>query len=659
MKILGFLRQEKILRAIIITALLVQAVPFESAEAKSRRGKNPWQPIKNVAPSPAVKWPTPGEIPLTSSFPPAGDSGARRFSRSLDWESAKGKGFGFAKPQKPLPDNLRLQEIPQPQPAQTRLFQLAQPEGGSGGPITGAQPQGMIAPASQATPIPMDSLALSSVLKLPEGKNRQIKQIEFREQSIREIFQILANFVELNLMISNGVDGNVTVTFHNITLEEAMNTLLKSQNLAFGWDGPILRIYQGANAPTSTAVFNIRNTSASQLKPVIDRMLTPDRGRSEVDTRLNALMVTDTPAILDAVRLLLPQIDVVETGVQVSARPLTEVFYLDYVDAANLLNPINMVVPTAQIQAYSSNQASQAAAGGGGGGGRQDMMIITDTQSNLDQIRELIGKLDVAPVQVIIDAHIYEIDLNEEERLGINWQKSVPVAGATGNLFDVSISPEESTAGGTGVFRFGSLDVNQFRALLAMLKTHTFAKVLSNPVLTTLNNRAANITVGQAIPYVSASIVDPNTGQVANTVAQANANITLQVTPSVTGNEEVFLDISPSISSVLGFTTLGGNSTPNLSNRSAQTQVIVKNNHTIVIGGMIKTDKNETMTKVPFFGDIPGIGRLFQKKTMREVRTELIIFITPHIVRTGSNKNIAADIAKPNQTLMPRLSLAP
>lgn len=503
----------------------------------------------------------------------------------------------------------------------------------------------------------MDDLKLSTSLQFPGEMNIKLKSLEFRETDVRDIFQSLASLVRLNLMLANDVSGIVTITFHDISLEDAFNSLLRSQNLAFSWEASILRVYRAENAPMIPAIFSIINTNAAQVKPVIDRMLTPNRGRSEVDARLNAIMVTDSPNVIEHIRGILPKIDVKESSVEVTSRPLTEVFYLDYVDAANLIQPIQMVIPTAQIQAYSSSQASQAAAGGATG--RQDMMIITETQSNLDRIRELIDKLDIAPIQVIIDAHIYEIDLNEEERLGINWQKTVPIQGTTENLFSASIAPEEATAGGTGVFRFGSLSVNQFSALLAMLKTHSFAKVLSQPVLTTLNNRSANITVGQAIPYVSASIIDPNTGQVSNQVSQANANITLTVTPSVTGNDEVFLQINPTISSVLGFTTLGGNSTPNLSNRSAQTQVIVKNNHTIVIGGMIKTDKSDTISKVPFFGDLPGVGKLFQKKTSRESRTELIIFITPHIVRTGANRNVAASGGSGERSLMPRLSLTP
>lgn len=532
-------------------------------------------------------------------------------------------------------------------------YQLAPP------PITGAVSQSLVNPDEEKPTEQREIGILESKITFPPGKNIRIQDLDFRNTSVPDALRSLAQLIEINLMLAPNIQGNVTILFSDVTLEEAFNTLMTSYDLSFTWEGNILRIFPKSSAPLLTKIFPIQHTNATDIKTIVDRMLTPQRGTSEVDTRTNSLMVTDTSSKLAEVKSLLPQLDVKESTVDISSRPLTEVFYLDYADATSLRAPIEMLSTGVQIQEFSSSSASQAgAAGGEGGGGRMDMMIITDTQNNLQRIRELIEKLDVPPIQVTIDAHIYEIDKNEEERLGINWQKSIPIAGTENNLFEMTIAPEEATAGGTGVFRFGSLDINQFTALLAMLKTHSFAKVLSNPVITTLNNRQANITVGQSIPYVSASQVNAETGQVTNTIAQANANISLVVTPSVTGNDEVFLDIQPTISSVLGFTELGGNSTPNLSTRSAVTQVICKNNHTIVIGGMIKTDKSSSISKVPFFGDLPGIGKLFQKKTQREVRTELIIFITPHIVNKNSNRK--RQIAEQNEEFgMPRLTLQP
>ena len=535
-------------------------------------------------------------------------------------------------------------------------FQMVPPS-----PVTGNVPQSLVPPtgAAQSEEGDADIGLQGSYLSFPANKNIKISSLDFRGTDVSDALRSLAQLIKINLMLSQGITGQVTILFSDVTIEEAFNTILTNFNLTFAWEGSILRIFTKASAPTMTRIFSIQHTNAADLQQIVTKILTPNVGALEIDSRTNSLMVTDTAAKLAEIKNLLPKIDVKESAVQVTSRPVTEVYYLNYADATTLTAPIRMLSANVQIQEFSSSQASQAgAAGGGATGGRMDMMIITDTQNNLDRIRELIEKLDVPPIQVTIDAHIYEIDKNEEERLGINWQKSIPIPGSTDSLFDISIAPETSDAGGTGVFRFGSLDVNQFKALLAMLKTHSFAKVLSNPVITTLNNRQANITVGQAIPYVSASQVNAETGQVTNTIAQANANIALVVTPSVTGNDEVFLDIQPTISSVLGYTDLGGNSTPNLSNRSAQTQVICKNNHTIVIGGMIKTDKSESLSKVPFFGDLPGIGKLFQRKTNREIRTELIIFITPHIVHRDANRS--AGRAKSEDSYgSPRLTLSP
>ncbi|HNV70456.1 MAG TPA: secretin N-terminal domain-containing protein [Candidatus Ozemobacteraceae bacterium] len=660
------LRARQILLPALVAALLLHYLPEPLVEARSKtRPANSigtWQSLKR-SPAASIQPPvspgTPGALP-TIRQPANGFQ--RPTSRSMDWytlgDSAKIR-MGIPGQKLPLP--MRAESFDAlSQPIPVPRFPLAQlpasaptptPTSPSPvSPVTGAVPQGLVPPTTAPA---RGEMQLDTEFRLPEGMNIRIRSMDFRDTDVRDVLRSLSALVNLNLMLSNNISGAITIMFNDVTMEEAFSTVMKNADLGFTWDRTILRIFPMAQAPTVTQVFNIQNANAAAIKPMVDRILTSGR-QSEIDARTNSLIVTDTQAKIDQVRLLLPQIDIQSTAVEVTSRPITEVFYLDYVDANNMTTPIRSVAPDANITAYSSTQASQAGAGGTATG-RQDIMIITDTQANIDKIREIIEKLDVAPVQVTIDAHIYEIDLNEEERMGINWQKSIPIPGTTENIFDMSISPEEATAGGTGVFRFGSLNVNQFRALLAMLKTKTFAKVLSNPVITTLNNRQANITVGQAIPYISASTVNAETGQVSNTVSQANANIQLQVTPSVTGNDEVFLDITPTISSVLGFTSLGGNSTPNLSNRTAQTQVIVKNNHTIVIGGMIKTDKSDTLSKVPILGDLPGIGRLFQKKTLKEIRTELIIFITPHIVRNHGGQKRHPQL----EAQLPKLSVQP
>ncbi len=656
-------QNDKILRNCLLTSIFLISQPEFALFAQNQMGWQPLRPaMRGSVSHPTVPSPSASSYSVSRNASKAQPTPDKTAARTPGWVNlGNGTRIRLADNQesngnKLSPDVLETIKQLKEQAAEPR-FQIAPP------PITGAVSNPLQAPEStNAIPQPEEREIgiLESYLKFPASKNIKISSLDFRQTNVADALRSLSQLININLMLAQGITGQVTILFSDVTIEEAFNTLLSSYDLSFAWEGNILRIFPKSSAPTLTRIFPVQHTNAAELKPVVERILTPQRGSCEGDARTNSLMVTDTIAKLAEIKTLLPQIDVKETTVDVSSRPVTEVYYLNYADASALKSPIEMLSSAAQIQEFSSSQASQAGAAGGAttGTGRMDMMIITDTQNNLNRIRELIEKLDMPPIQVTIDAHIYEIDKNAEEKLGINWQKSIPIPGSSDNLLDISISPEEADAGGTGVFRFGSLDINQFKALLAMLKTQSFAKVLSNPVITTLNNRQANITVGQAIPYVSASQVNAETGQVTNTIQQVNANISLIVTPSVTGNDEVFLDIQPTITSVLGFTQLGGNATPNLSNRSAQTQVICKNNHTIVIGGMIKTDKSETMSKVPFFGDLPGIGKLFQKKTFRETRTELIIFITPHIVHREANRHVRK--SEPGKELSaPRLTLQP
>ncbi|MFZ5949347.1 MAG: secretin N-terminal domain-containing protein, partial [Candidatus Rifleibacteriota bacterium] len=493
------LHNPETLRKCCLAAILLFSINAIPANAQSRaaiRGaiSHPAKVNPSTSFYPVVRNPQPA--PMTAAARPGwtdmGNGARIRFSEK-----------NFAKESGLSPDvleTLKSLQVQTPKPA----YQLAPAT-----PITGAVSQSLQGPDDDAPPEQREIGVLESKITFPPGKNIRIQDLDFRNTTVQDALRSLAQLIEVNLMLSPTIAGNVTILFSDVTLEEAFNTLLTSYDLSFAWEGTILRIFPKAQAPLITKIFPIQHTNATEIKTIVDRMLTPQRGTSEIDARTNSLMVTDTATKLAEVKSLLPQLDVKESTVDISSRPLTEVFYLNYADATTLKTPITMLSTGVQIQEFSSSSASQAgAAGGGATTGRMDMMIITDTQNNLQRIRELIEKLDIPPIQVTIDAHIYEIDKNEEERLGINWQKSIPVPGTTNNLFEMTIAPEDANAGGTGVFRFGSLDINQFTALLAMLKTHSFAKVLSNPVITTLNNRQANITVGQSIPYVSASQVN-------------------------------------------------------------------------------------------------------------------------------------------------------
>ena len=180
-------------------------------------------------------------------------------------------------------------------------------------------------------------------------------------------------------MLGNGVSGKtVTVLFNDVTMEEAFNTLLVNFDLSFSWEGKILRIFPSNEAPLFTRIFSIQHTNAVEIQPMVARLMS-EKGKSELDSRTNSIIVTDTLAKLTEIENMLPQIDVQETGLEITSRPVTEVFYLNYADASTITEAIQMLSEGAKIKEFSSSAASQAGAAGGTTTGRMDMMIITDT----------------------------------------------------------------------------------------------------------------------------------------------------------------------------------------------------------------------------------------------------------------------------------------
>jgi type II secretion system protein D len=329
--------------------------------------------------------------------------------------------------------------------------------------------------------------------------------------------------------------------------------------------------------------------------------------------------------------------------------------------------------------------------GGGGGGGaagansvRQytnstmlgDAMITSDMESRnlivvsddktFELIKSIVANLDKPRPQVLIDCvfvqvtHTNELDLGTEMTytgpvaistnptgtattqfgIGLNNPTGVTVSGLPdlGNGLNTTAPvagalPSSGTPSSNGVFySLVGRDVNAtIHALAAVNKT----EILSRPSVLTRNNQQATILVGQVIPIITSSSPATPTSAAFNTITQSDIGIILKVTPFITaeGNVEMILD--PVISSLSGTSVpiSAGVSYPAINMISADTVVVTPNNQTVVIGGLMQNQKTDTENKVPLLGDIPFLGYAFKYKTTSSQKTELIIFLTPHIVR--------------------------
>ena len=213
------------------------------------------------------------------------------------------------------------------------------------------------------------------------------------------------------------------------------------------------------------------------------------------------------------------------------------------------------------------------------------------------------------------------------------------VAGPNGilesNHFDV-IGGTDVGAAGSGLAGFAfTITGEDFNFLVRALQADSRLEVIQRPMIMCQDNQKANITVGQQVPFIRGTQVS-NAGQITSQVEYQKIGVILDVEPHINPDGFVFLKVKPEISAIATSTIDIGNGVlaPVFTDRSAETTVAVKDGETVVIGGLITTTESEAENKVPFLGDIPGLGILFRATTRTKSRTELLVAMTPRVVRT-------------------------
>ncbi len=261
----------------------------------------------------------------------------------------------------------------------------------------------------------------------------------------------------------------------------------------------------------------------------------------------------------------------------------------------------------------------------------KNAIIVWGNDSEQENFARLINSLDTIPVQVLLEATIAEVSLNDDLDFGLRW--FFQEGNFTGTFSD-------ATSGSTGPTFPGlsfAFQTNSAAATLSALSSVTNVNVVSSPSLLVLDNKEATLQIGDQVPVATQQVVDtanPN-APVVNTISFRDTGIILTVKPRVSSSGRVMLDIEQEVSSV-STTTTSGIDSPTISQRRISTNIAVENGQTIALGGLIQEGKNRTKSKVPVAGDVPLLGALFRKKTDRFEKTELLVLITPQVIRNGA-----------------------
>ncbi|MEO7799127.1 MAG: hypothetical protein ABIY47_15540 [Opitutaceae bacterium] len=281
-------------------------------------------------------------------------------------------------------------------------------------------------------------------------------------------------------------------------------------------------------------------------------------------------------------------------------------------------------------------------------GDTRRIIVVTDAATN-ESIKQIIASLDKPKPQVLINVVFLQVTHDNSFDLGAEARYQGPISiktnpeGIATTKFGVAAQLADPSVYGA-FYQLIGRDVNAtIHALSSVAKT----EILSRPSILTRSNQQATIVVGQNVPLLASTTQNNNGGgtSVTSTITYQDVGIILRVTPFITNQGLVEMIVSPEISSISPTTVSipgAGNATV-IDRRAADTVVVTKSDSTIVIGGLMSTQKSDTQSKVPLLGDIPVLGSLFKRKTKGDVKTELLIFLTPHVVATPDELTTLSD----------------
>ena len=288
-------------------------------------------------------------------------------------------------------------------------------------------------------------------------------------------------------------------------------------------------------------------------------------------------------------------------------------------------------------------------------------LIITATTHEFKRIKQILSRIDVAPNQVLLEATIAEVTLNDELKFGLRWffQKGDHKFGLndTDGTLAADLLPKIPALGGFSYF----LNMPNVKVALNALSSVTDVNVVSSPTLTTMDNKKAILQVGDEVPILTQQ--QQATGSVANiinSVSYRNTGVVLNITPRISDDNRILLDIEQEVSDAVS-TTTGVTNSPTIQQRRIKTTVAVQNGESVILAGMIQDRATHARDQIPIAGDIPIVGNLFKNKDNMIKRTELLIAITPQVIRDSNQLSaIASEFRdKMNFTTRPQRQAPP
>ena len=457
-----------------------------------------------------------------------------------------------------------------------------------------------------------DNRFIIEVKRIVEDPNRLVRQgfageklsLNFQNVEVRSVLQVLADFTGLNIITSDSVSGNLTLRLKDVPWDQALDIIMRSKGLDMRKEGNVVWI-----APR-------------------DELATREKLALESRSQISDLEPTQT-----------------------------ESFQLNYQKAADVQMLLNGAVVAGAVAGGASSRILSKR-GSAAVDARSNQIFVQDVPSKLEEVRRLIRALDIPVRQVMIESRIVEASDTFARNLGVKLgytedNRVAPVRNnlilgadlaTTGQLNNVvtgtptlvpgglQVNLPAAGIGGANAGAFSAMLFNQSRSRLLSLELSALqadgkGKIISSPRVITANQNEAIIEQGTEIPYQQAS----SSG--ATSVSFKKATLSLKVKPQITPDDNVIMKLNINKDSRGQDTTAG----PAIDTKQVSTEVLVENGGTLVIGGIYTQDERSTTAKIPVLGELPYVGFLFKQNQKSDNRAELLVFITPKILKDNLN----------------------
>lgn len=449
----------------------------------------------------------------------------------------------------------------------------------------------------------------------------ELYSFDFRDADVSDVLMALAKSAGINVVIDDSVTGTISVAFDDLTFEQALGYILKIRGLEQYKMGNNIII---ADKGIMEKRFDMLKTQRFPLKYVDPdtaisaiSMFITEPNRISKDPATRSLLVRGREEELAKVADVLKTIDV---ALETRIFPLSNNLY-DSEDQLNrIIQLIKIIIPDEKRISlnYNLNENKTMMNEGVQEPIGNPYIVVQGTKEELKSVTDLIANIDRKLPQIMIEAKIVEINRKKTKDLGVSWF----VGGQEGQ-----ISFGEISLGGT--MERQDLVTMKIQAL----EKKNLGRLVGNPRILTLSGKTAVISVGERVPY--RNIVTDKDGNKTYPIQWLDVGVKMSVTPELTQDGFIILHVYPKVSSfvereyVLEGLTFKD---PQPSEKSADTTARLRNGETLVIGGLIKSSDIESVIKIPLLSDIPIIGQLFTLRNKINEETELIIFVTPHLV---------------------------